>query len=110
MLRQAIPTGGGISTRRTGICLKMKKMLDTLCSYYGSKIFILIEVCIVITKCDLPFYRMHLFLLSLLQQHLPQSALVLVERRLFACHEIFSYVVLTDSWTVPESHISDTMK
>ena len=38
MLWQAIPTGGGISTRRTGICLKIKKMLDTLCSYYGTKI------------------------------------------------------------------------
>ena len=24
MLRQAIPTGGGIPTRRTGICLKIK--------------------------------------------------------------------------------------
>ena len=78
--------------------------------WYENHMFILIVVCIVLTICDLPFYRMHLFLLSLLQQHLPQSALVLVERRLFACHEIFSYVVLIDSWTVPESHISDTMK
>ena len=109
MLRQAIPTGGGIPTRRTGICLKIKDRY--VLKYNRTKnIYSLIVVCIVLIKCCVPFYRMHLFLLSLLQQHLPQSALVLVERRLFACHEIFSYVVLIDSWTVPESHISDTMK
>ena len=108
VLRQTIPTSRGITARRASICLKKWWKFYTF-------IFIIMMINtegwsnIYFQKLRLPFYRMHLFLLWLQQLHLPQSALVFVEHRLFVCHEIFFDAASTDSWTVPEIHISDTI-